>query len=488
MREGGIYHPEFFLMVVLCLGIASSDCVVDKCDWEDCNGTCCMRGEVCYNGSCCVPNPPPETCPTDACGIWDDGCGGDKMDCGQCTGETKYCSSSSNGRCEDDCAYMECGVSPELGLDCGSCGPWKRCLEDFQCGGTRLQAPDRQGDDLFGNSVSISGDYAIVGAFQESGGDGDPFYRAGAAYIFHREHDEDWQFATKIMAPDPRQEMNFGTELSISGDCAIVREAKAYLFCRDGNNTWQHEYTSATSVRAVDVDGRYAIEGAYSDGLGFFANVLFRGQDDVWVIGAELAIPNTPRICDVAIQGNYAIVGTCEMDIGEVDVIQHAGAAYIYRRTGENSWDEGTLIVAPDAKVGDYFGRVVSIFGDYAIVGSMETNRAEGGIAYIFHRIGDNVWDEGYKLVAPDVEDDERFGIAVDIGDGFAAVGADERTQGYREAINIFELTATNTWEFTDKVDHWYSSFGESLAIDGERIIVGAPHEKGFAYIFKRQY
>lgn len=51
-------------------------------------------------------------------------------------------------------------------------------------GGTKIVASDAQADDYFGISVSISGDYAIVGAKNEDGGDGDPLIDAGAAYIY----------------------------------------------------------------------------------------------------------------------------------------------------------------------------------------------------------------------------------------------------------------------------------------------------------------
>ena len=47
-----------------------------------------------------------------------------------------------------------------------------------------LHASDLQADDEFGTSVAISGDYAIVGAYWEDGGAGDPAVKAGAAYLF----------------------------------------------------------------------------------------------------------------------------------------------------------------------------------------------------------------------------------------------------------------------------------------------------------------
>ncbi len=53
-----------------------------------------------------------------------------------------------------------------------------------------LRASDAQGaalftdGDIFGVSVAISGDTALVGAFFEDGGPGDPANAAGATYVF----------------------------------------------------------------------------------------------------------------------------------------------------------------------------------------------------------------------------------------------------------------------------------------------------------------
>jgi hypothetical protein len=49
----------------------------------------------------------------------------------------------------------------------------------------KLVASDPQSHDEFGVSVAITGAIAIVGAWSEDGGPGDPINNAGAAYLFH---------------------------------------------------------------------------------------------------------------------------------------------------------------------------------------------------------------------------------------------------------------------------------------------------------------
>jgi hypothetical protein len=84
-------------------------------------------------------------------------------------------------------------------------------------------ATDRAASDLFGYSVAISGDYAIVGANQEDhNATGGQFLdNAGAAYIL-RNNAGTWTVVQKIVASDRAADDEFGTSVAISGDYAIV--------------------------------------------------------------------------------------------------------------------------------------------------------------------------------------------------------------------------------------------------------------------------
>jgi hypothetical protein len=79
----------------------------------------------------------------------------------------------------------------------------------------KLTASDGEMVDLFGGSVSISGDYAVVGANQaEVNGD-----RYGAAYVF--EYDgNNWLEVSKLTPPQAFE--NFAASVSISGDIIAV--------------------------------------------------------------------------------------------------------------------------------------------------------------------------------------------------------------------------------------------------------------------------
>jgi len=323
---------------------------------------------------------------------------------------------------------------------------------------TKIVAPDAEAGDLFGKSVSIDGDYCIVGAHYDD--DGGSY--AGAAYIFHKTGTDTWDAGIKIVASDAEADDAFGWEVSISGDYAIVgaygedtggsNAGAAYIFHRTGTNTWD----TGTKIVASDAEA--------SDAFGY----------------------------EVSIDGDYCIVGTHYDDDGG----SNAGAAYIFHRTGINTWDTGTKIVASDAEADDRFGVSVSISGDYAIVGAdgESTGGSGAGAAYIFHRTGLNTWDTGTKIVAPDAEAGDAFGKSVSIDGDYCVVSA--TGEGISGSAYIFHRTGTNTWDTGTKIvssdiqtNDW---FGRSVSICGDYCIVGASGEDtgassaGAAYVFHR--
>jgi len=113
---------------------------------------------------------------------------------------------------------------------------------------TKLTASDAAADDLFGIRVSISGDRAIVGAFFDDDAGGN----SGSTYIF--DFDGTSWTQTKLTASDATAGDIFGRSVSLSGDSAIVGapldddagsfSGSAYVFdlskveiCHKGNKT-----------------------------------------------------------------------------------------------------------------------------------------------------------------------------------------------------------------------------------------------------------
>ena len=84
----------------------------------------------------------------------------------------------------------------------------------------KLTASDEQDGDWFGGSVAVSGDIAVVGASDE---DGAGIVR-GAAYLFERDQGGagNWGEVKKLTASDAQDSDLFGVSVAVSGNTAVV--------------------------------------------------------------------------------------------------------------------------------------------------------------------------------------------------------------------------------------------------------------------------
>ena len=166
-------------------------------------------------------------------------------------------------------------------------------------------------------------------------------------------------------------------------------------------------------------------------------------------------------------------------------------------------WERIAKLHSSDARDLDEYGRSVDIDGDYAIVGSKKKNDEEGlvGAAYILHRNTSNVWSEMYKLTGDFLSAGDDFGASVTISGGIAAVAApgfDVILGSDEGSVFIFYQNPDNPseWQFIKQISALDpdpgDNFGVSIALDGDRLLVGANMDDqaagnaGAAYIFYR--
>ena len=82
----------------------------------------------------------------------------------------------------------------------------------------KLAASDPQFGDWFGNSVAVSGDTAVVGAWYDDHAGGQD---AGSAYVFVRSGTS-WTLQRHLMASDATAWDNFGSSVALSGGTTVV--------------------------------------------------------------------------------------------------------------------------------------------------------------------------------------------------------------------------------------------------------------------------
>lgn len=197
----------------------------------------------------------------------------------------------------------------------------------------------------------------------------------------------------------------------------------------------------------------------------------------------------------VAIFGNTAIVGANRADSenGAVDT----GAAYVFIRHN-GSWQRQAKLTADDAKAADTFGGNVAIWGDTAIVGSIrnDENGEDAGAVYVFER-DRSVWRQQAKIIAPDGDAGDAFGQNIAIHGNTIVVGAphdDDRGDG-SGSVYVF-ARHLNRWEQRTKLTASDGSpgdlFGISVALTNDTMLVGADLndetaiDAGAVYVFVR--
>lgn len=324
----------------------------------------------------------------------------------------------------------------------------------------KIISSDAAVGDGFGGSVAIDGDYVVVGAPYRYivDGDGKPIM-AGVVYVFKRIGENIWQEVAILTSPEPTSQ--FGDPVSISGDYIVVGDGyqdngnpdgnynsgAVYVFHRGENNDWSSvlKLTVADSQQgdffghAVSIRGDYIIAGSYFKNTNWFklhtgaAYIFQRVGSNSWAQTAKLTASDAQADdwfgMSVAINGNYVIVGAPLEDGGEGDPNLNSGATYIYKRLPNGDWIQLTKITASDANADDNFGYVATN-GDYFLIGAYGDDLGVGnlypnaGSAYIYQRISDSNWIQLIKINASDFQSDDRFGCAVAIDNNYLVVGA----------------------------------------------------------------
>lgn len=374
----------------------------------------------------------------------------------------------------------------------------------------KIVASDRGADDNFGFSVAISGDYVIVGAYQEDhdlSGDNNLDY-AGAAYIF-KNNAGIWSEVQKIVASDRDAWDEFGRSVAISGDYAIVGAyaddhdvtggnsfadaGSAYIF-KNNAGIWSQVQKIVASDRgendyfawSIAISGDYAILGAFNedhnvtggDSLSEAGSAyIFKNNSGTWsqvqkIIASDRDIEDWFGY-SVAISGDYIIVGAYQEDhdvIGE-NVQNDAGSAYIFKNNA-GTWIQVQKIVSADRVAEDWFGWSVAISGDYCIVGARyedhdtigENSLTNAGSSYIFKN-NSGIWSEVQKIVASDRGEEDRFGVSVSISEDYTIVGAYREDEDATGGNTLSNSGSAYIYKNNSDVGIVENSFGNNLLV-----------------------
>jgi len=258
---------------------------------------------------------------------------------------------------------------------------------------SRLVASDGAAGDLFGRSVALFGNFALVGADSKQIGSN---AGQGAAYIFDVTNPSAPVQKARIVASDGAANDIFGISVALLGNLAFIGA--------EGFNSNQGAvYIFDVSVPSIPVQKAkfVASDGTPGDFFGI----------------------------SIAILGNLALIGADGKKIGSNS---NQGAAYIFDVTNPSAPVQKSRLVASDGAASDTFGASIAILNSLVLVGApVKTISFTGqGAAYVFDVTNPSSPVQKFRLIASDGAKADAFGVSATLLGNLALIGADGKTIG----------------------------------------------------------
>lgn len=306
--------------------------------------------------------------------------------------------------------------------------------------------------DAFGTALSVSGDWALVGAIWDNNG----AIGSGAAYIFN--YNNNWELAAKLIAPNVSQNDHFGYAVSLLHERALVSQYK---------NPVGAKYYGAVNVYNFDGEDWNATDQIISLGSSSsdeFGHSLAQTEDFIF-IGA----PGTQT--DNSLEG--------EVHVYEFDGI---------------SWVENSRISASDGHRFSSFGYSLSANNDRLLVGAigMEGMNGNTGAVYEFQYNGQQ-WVETVKIEVANGIAVTQFGYSLAMNEDTVLIGS--YNNGVEPGLAIIFNFDGNSWlqshEFSVVDNDEAPWFGSRVALMGQRALVSAVNPEfptnaiGAVYVFE---
>lgn len=348
--------------------------------------------------------------------------------------------------------------------------------------------------DQFGRSVALDGDTALVGDPYEGSGD------TGAAYLFQR-NGAVWN-ATQRLAPSADASANAGWSLALVGTRALLgaprhdsngidRSGAVFIYAHSAGS-WTLRQTLTGSGQAV---------GQFGDSLVFNGTEAIIGEGNsprAWgrrgqlfvapFDGSDFAtpqqLPASPAQSVIggtlAVSGAVLFAGNPFENLGGVS---SDGRAAIYRKVG-GAWTPAGFIDAPLTDGTQRFGIAVALSGDVAAVGApwrSVDGMAERGEVFVFAFDGSR-WQPVATVRDASGLSGDRFGSSVALDNDRLLVGAPWRDNGVSDGGSalLFEYDGSN-WIERYRYDNGFASgdrLGTSVALVGSRALAGAPYSE----------
>jgi outer membrane protein assembly factor BamB len=301
---------------------------------------------------------------------------------------------------------------------------------------------------------------------------------------------------------EPELLNEFPTSVAISGNVGIVGGKGEYFFHQPNlpGAAFLIDLTTGQTVKkltvggnkdlfgsSVAIDGSRAVVGFPDDGTAGAAYLFdtTTGQQ-LFELTPTNGISNDFFGSSVAIRNKWVVVGATTAN-------QSGFATVFNATTGERMW----TLNPSDSPQWAWFGHSVAISGDFAIIGAPQDPQAgeSSGSVYIFDL---NTGQQLRKLVAPDASPGAFFGASVALDGNRAVIGASGWEGDPAGGVYLFDVATgaeirrianpqpPHVGQF--RTDH--RRFGTTIDLRGDKVLIGAPDNSdivesgGAAYLY----
>ncbi len=212
----------------------------------------------------------------------------------------------------------------------------------------KLMGSDVLPNDLFGMSIAVEGDLALIGTAQQANG-------MGAVYVFRRDPTtRDWSEQTKLTGPGTGPNSQFGLAVGLDDGTALIAASTHEIVFEFSYDETTGEWQPSSLLRPFDGG-------------------------------------NAGSQCGSVLQ-----VASGEAWFGAPNAANREGRAYVMSRGPSGEWIAATKIMGSNQTPGDQFAGTLAVQDDVAAVGVVGDDFNLGSVAILERQGG--VWTEVTKV------------------------------------------------------------------------------------------
>lgn len=311
----------------------------------------------------------------------------------------------------------------------------------------------------------------------------------GSVFVYRRTG-AGWTQQQWLESSQPRDGGAFGSSIALRGSTAVI-----------GESGWARTLAAAGAGTAPDRTGQVR------DAAEPYAAYIYREEAGTWRQVARLLADDGGMGGPGSVSSTFAM--TLAVDGGTVAVgawghgvdpeRPEQGAVYVYS-DGADGWQQVQRLTADDGRANDHFGTALALQGTTLLIGAKDAtwrrDRPRQGAVYVYERI-DGTWVQRQKLYADEARANAMFGQSLALDGDTALVGAPNGGEQDVNGAAYVLARANGLWlvgqKLTAQNGELLDSFGNKVALSGHRAVVGAHDapadgvmQQGAAFVFEK--